>query len=67
MRLWTLGFSMIYASVGYFSYGWGAQTGAPWITISIGVVGLIAQLVTTSSVVTTYAMECFDEVSHNIT
>jgi hypothetical protein len=37
MRLWTLKFSMVYALLGYFLYGWGAQTGAHWMSIAFGV------------------------------
>jgi hypothetical protein len=62
MRLWILVLSFIYSAVGYFAYGWGAQLGAPWIAIAVGICGMIAQQVATTSIATAYAMECFDEV-----
>jgi hypothetical protein len=62
MRLWTLGFCMIYALLGYFLYGWGAQTGAHWMTIAFGVGCMIAHQVSACSIAA-YAMECFPGVS----
>lgn len=59
MRLWTLGLCMVYAAVGYFLYGWGAQTGAHWITIAIGVGCMITHQVSACSIATAYIMECF--------
>ncbi|KAI5240099.1 MFS general substrate transporter [Aureobasidium subglaciale] len=45
MRLWKLCFSFVYAAVGYMMYGWGAQTGAHWMTIAFGVGCMIAHQV----------------------
>jgi MFS family permease len=59
MRLWTLCFSFVYAAVGYFMYGFGAQAGAHWMTIAFGVGCMIAHQVSACSIATTYAMECF--------
>jgi MFS family permease len=59
MRLWTLCFSFVYAAVGYFLYGFGAQSGAHWMTIAFGVGSMIAHQVSACSIATTYAMECF--------
>ncbi|KAI4724370.1 MFS general substrate transporter [Aureobasidium sp. EXF-10728] len=59
MRLWTLCFSFVYAAVGYFMYGFGAQAGAHWMTIAVGVCCMIAHQVSACSIATTYAMECF--------
>jgi len=63
MRLWTLGFSMVYTLLGYFLYGWGAQTGAHWMTIAFGVGCMIAHQVSACAIATAYAMECFPGVS----
>ncbi|KAH6680613.1 major facilitator superfamily domain-containing protein [Halenospora varia] len=63
MRLWTLGFSMVYSLLGYFLYGWGAQSGAHWMTIAFGVGCMIAHQVSACSIATAYAMECFPSVS----
>ncbi|PSS12906.1 hypothetical protein M430DRAFT_143353 [Amorphotheca resinae ATCC 22711] len=63
MRLWTLGFSMVYAVLGYFLYGWGAQSGAHWMTIAFGVGCMIAHQVSACSIATAYAMECFPGMS----
>ncbi|KAI5212396.1 MFS general substrate transporter, partial [Aureobasidium subglaciale] len=59
MRLWTLCFSFVYAAVGYMMYGWGAQTGAHWMTIAFGVGCMIAHQVSACSIAITYALECF--------
>ncbi|KAI4824878.1 MFS general substrate transporter, partial [Aureobasidium sp. EXF-8846] len=59
MRLWTLCFSFVYAAIGYFMYGFGAQAGAHWMTIAFGVGCMIAHQVSACSIATTYAMECF--------
>ncbi|THW08599.1 MFS general substrate transporter [Aureobasidium pullulans] len=63
MRLWTLCFSFVYAAIGYMMYGWGAQTGAHWMTIAFGVGCMIAHQVSACSIATTYAMECFPGIS----
>lgn len=59
MRLWTLGASFVYASLGYMLYGWGAQTKANWIAVAIGLGAMIAQQVSACTIATAYAMECF--------
>ncbi|THV49568.1 hypothetical protein BGAL_0188g00020 [Botrytis galanthina] len=59
MRLWTLTASFVYAAVGYMLYGWGAQTQASWVAVSIGLGALIAQQVGACTIATAYAMECF--------
>ncbi|KAF7923904.1 uncharacterized protein EAE98_007722 [Botrytis deweyae] len=59
MRLWTLTASFAYATVGYMLYGWGAQTQASWVAVSIGLGALIAQQVSACKIATAYAMECF--------
>jgi NhaP-type Na+/H+ or K+/H+ antiporter len=33
MRLWTLCVCFVYAAVGYFLYGWGAQNEMSWVAI----------------------------------
>ncbi|KAH8672564.1 hypothetical protein BGZ60DRAFT_526872 [Tricladium varicosporioides] len=66
MRLWTLGFSIVYALLGYFLYGWGAQSGAHWMTIAFGVGCMIAHQVSACSIATAYAMECFPGISGEI-
>jgi MFS family permease len=58
-RLWTLLICMCYSTIGYFLYGWGAQTGAHWLTIAFGVGLMIAHQVSACSIATAYAMECF--------
>ncbi|EXJ86150.1 hypothetical protein A1O1_06520 [Capronia coronata CBS 617.96] len=63
MRLWTLGFSFVYAAVGYQLYGWGADFGMHWMTIAFGVGAMIAHQVSACSIATAYAMECFPGVS----
>lgn len=63
MRLWTLGIGFVYAAVGYFAYGWGAQEGASWPCIAIGLGAMIAHQVTATSVATAYAMECFEGIA----
>lgn len=59
MRLWTLTASFVHAAVGYMLYGWGAQTQASWVAVSIGLGALIAQQVGACTIATAYAMECF--------
>lgn len=51
MRMWVLGICMIYAALGYQIYGWGAEEGAHWITIAIGIGAMIAQQVAATSTV----------------
>lgn len=63
MRLWTLPICFVYAAVGYFLYGWGAQTGASWVTIAIGIGCMIAHQVSACSIATAYAMDSFPGVS----
>ncbi|KAH7062595.1 major facilitator superfamily domain-containing protein [Macrophomina phaseolina] len=63
MRLWALCPSALYAGGGYFLYGWGAQAGAHWLTIAVGVGAMIAQQVSACAVATTYAMDCFPGIS----
>ena len=64
MQLWTLCLSFVYAAVGYQLYGWGANFGMHWMTISFGVGSMIAHQVSACSIATAYAMECFPGVSH---
>ncbi|KAM0129231.1 hypothetical protein ACHAO1_008558 [Botrytis cinerea] len=59
VRLWTLTASFLYAAVGYMFYGWGAQTQASWVAVSIGVGALMAQQVSACTIATPYAMESF--------
>lgn len=63
MRLWVLIPCAVYAALGYMLYGWGAQTGAHWITIAIGVGAMISHQVGACAIATAYAMECFPGVS----
>jgi hypothetical protein len=63
MRLWMLIPCAVYAALGYMLYGWGAQTGAHWITIAIGVGAMISHQVGACAIATAYAMECFPGVS----
>lgn len=63
MRLWALCPSALYAALGYFLYGWGAQAGAHWLTVAFGVGAMIAQQVSACAVATAYAMDCFPGVS----
>lgn len=63
MRLWMLIPCSVYAALGYMLYGWGAQTGAHWITIAIGVGAMISHQVGACAIATAYAMECFPGVS----
>ncbi|KAH8903398.1 MFS general substrate transporter [Coniochaeta sp. PMI_546] len=63
MRLWMLIPCSVYAAVGYMLYGWGAQTGAHWITIAIGVGAMISHQVGACAIATAYAMECFPGIS----
>ncbi|OKL55448.1 hypothetical protein UA08_09265 [Talaromyces atroroseus] len=65
-RLWAVIVSLIYTCVGYMMYGWGAQTGAPWIVIAIGLCFLVSQQAATATIATAYTMECFDKVSGEI-
>jgi hypothetical protein len=62
MRLWTQIFPFLFAAVGYFTYGWGAQKGDHWMSIAVGLCCMIAQQVSATSIATAYAMECFDRV-----
>ena len=63
MRLWTLILCFIYAAVGYFIYGWGAQHELHWIAIAIGICAVISHQVSVCSVATAYAMDSFPGVS----
>lgn len=63
MRLWALCPSALYAALGYFLYGWGAQAGAHWLTVAFGVGAMIAQQVSACAVATAYAMDCFPGIS----
>jgi MFS family permease len=63
MRLYMLVVCFIYAAVGYMLYGWGAQLGLHWITVAIGICGMIAHQVSACTIATAYAMECFPGVS----
>lgn len=60
MRLWVLTIGAVYAAVGYFAYGWGAQEGASWPVVAVGLGAMIAHQTTATSVATAYAMECFE-------
>jgi hypothetical protein len=51
MRLWALTPCFIYSAVGYELYGWGAQEGAHWMTITVGIGAMIAQQVAATSTV----------------
>ncbi|OJI85423.1 hypothetical protein ASPTUDRAFT_118102 [Aspergillus tubingensis CBS 134.48] len=66
MRLWALTPCFIYSAVGYELYGWGAQEGAHWMTITVGIGAMIAQQVAATSTATAYAMECFPGVGGEI-
>lgn len=63
MRLWTLCICFVYAAIGYFIYGWGAQHELHWITIAIGICAVIAHQVSVCSVATAYIMDSFPGVS----
>ncbi|KAH9892192.1 MFS general substrate transporter [Xylariomycetidae sp. FL2044] len=63
MRLWMLIPCAVYAALGYMLYGWGAQTGAHWISIAIAVCAMIAHQVGACAIATAYAMECFPGIS----
>lgn len=63
MRLWMLIPCSIYAVLGYMLYGWGAQTGAHWMTVAVGVGAMISHQVGACAIATAYAMECFPGVS----
>ncbi|KAJ9143293.1 MFS general substrate transporter [Pleurostoma richardsiae] len=63
MRLWMLIPCSVYAALGYMLYGWGAQSGAHWISIAIGVGAMISHQVGACSIATAYAMECFPGIS----
>lgn len=63
MRLWTLCISFVYAAVGYFLYGWGAQYGMHWITIAFGIGCMISHQVSACSIATAYAMDCFPGIT----
>lgn len=62
MRLYMLAPCALFAGVGYFTYGWGAQAGAHWIAIGVGIAAMIAHQVGACSIATAYAMECFPQV-----
>lgn len=66
MRLWTLVLCFFYTGLGYMIYGWGAQEGAHWITIAIGIASMIAQQVACTSTATAYAMDCFPGIGGEI-
>ncbi|GMG60210.1 unnamed protein product [Ambrosiozyma monospora] len=59
MRLYAMVFPCCFAFIGYMMYGWGAQRSDPWIVIVIGMGALTATEVSTCSIVTSYAMDCF--------
>ncbi|KAH8195192.1 hypothetical protein TruAng_010635 [Truncatella angustata] len=63
MRLWMLIPCCVYAALGYMLYGWGAETGIPWIGIAIGICAMIAHQVGACAIATAYAMECFPGIS----
>ncbi|KAF1344827.1 major facilitator superfamily domain-containing protein [Delphinella strobiligena] len=60
MRLWVLTIGAFYAGVRYFAYGWGAQEGAPWPVVAVGLGAMTAHQITATSVATACAMECFE-------
>jgi len=62
MRLYAYIFSLLLATIGYFTYGWGATAGSHWMSIAVGLCCMIAQQVSATSIATAYAMECFDQV-----
>jgi hypothetical protein len=64
MRLYMLVPCALFASVGYFTYGWGAEAGSPWIIIGVGIAAMIAHQVGACSIATAYAMECFPQVNY---
>lgn len=66
MRLWALLPCFVYTVAGYEMYGWGAETGAHWMTVVVGNGSMIAQQVAATSVSTAYAMECFPGVGGEI-
>ncbi|KAF5004120.1 hypothetical protein FDECE_9334 [Fusarium decemcellulare] len=66
MRLWMLVPCFFCAGGGYLLYGWGAQSGAHWITIGIGIGGMITHQVGACAIATTYAMESFPGPSYQI-
>lgn len=63
MRLYALVPCAAYAALGYMLYGWGAQTGASWVAVAVGVGAMIAHQVGACAIATAYAMECFPGVS----
>ena len=62
MRLWSHAFGLVFAAVGYFTYGWAATAGDHWMSIAVSLCCMIAQQVSATSIATAYAMECFDRV-----
>ncbi|KAF5550684.1 major facilitator superfamily transporter [Fusarium mexicanum] len=63
MRLYMLVPCFVFAAVGYMIYGWGAQTEAHWITITIGIGAMISHQVGACTIATASAMDCFPRVS----
>lgn len=51
MRLWALTPCFIFTLLGYLIYGWGPQEGAHWMTVAVGIGGMIAQQVAATSTV----------------
>lgn len=63
MRLYAMIFPFIFGSIGYMMYGWGAQQEDKWPVISVGIGFMTAQQVSSCSIATSYAMDCFRGIS----
>lgn len=63
MRLWGYPICFVFATVGYFTYGWAATAGRHWMSLAVALCLMIGQQVAQTSIATAYAMECFDGLS----
>lgn len=63
MRLFAMIFPFCFGAIGYMMYGWGAEQGDAWPVISVGIGFMTAQQVSSCSIATSYAMDCFRGIS----
>ena len=63
MRLYAMIFPFCFGAIGYMMYGWGAEQQDPWPVISVGIGFMTAQQVSSCSIATSYAMDCFRGIS----
>lgn len=63
MRLYAMILPFIFGSIGYMMYGWGAEQQDKWPLISVGMGFMTAQQVSSCSIATSYAMDCFRGIS----